>query len=275
MHNRQAVNLIEPKHPYLSIRRQCELLGVCRSNYYYTPAIESKINLELMRLMDIEYTQHPFYGSRRMSVILKSKGYEVNRKRVQRLMRLMGLEAIYPKPKTSLKHKEHKIYPYLLRKFLIDRPNQVWSSDITYVPMANGFMYLSAVIDWYSRYVLSWTVSNTLDSEFCLEALDNALKLGKPEIFNSDQGTQFTCNAFTRRLKESNIKISMDGRGRALDNIFIERLWRSVKYEDLYLKNYISGKDLYHGLNNYFSFYNKERPHQSLNYKTPVEIHLN
>jgi putative transposase len=227
-----------------------------------------------MRLMDIEYTRHPFYGSRRLTVFLKKSGYQINRKRIQRLMRIMGLEAIYPKPKLSQKNKEHRIYPYLLRGVLIDRPNQVWSTDITYIPIANGFMYLVAVIDWYSRYVISWELSNTLDSAFCLTALNKSLKLGKPEIFNTDQGTQFTCNAFTGILEKANINISMDGRGRALDNIFIERLWRSVKYEDIYLKNYFSGIDLRQGMESYFSFYNNERPHQSLKYKTPTEIYV-
>jgi len=224
--------------------------------------------------MDIEYTRHPFYGSRRLTVFLKKSGYQINRKRIQRLMRIMGLEAIYPKPKLSQKNKEHRIYPYLLRGVLIDRPNQVWSTDITYIPIANGFMYLVAVIDWYSRYVISWELSNTLDSAFCLTALNKSLKLGKPEIFNTDQGTQFTCNAFTGILEKANINISMDGRGRALDNIFIERLWRSVKYEDIYLKNYFSGIDLRQGMESYFSFYNNERPHQSLKYKTPTEIYV-
>ena len=226
-----------------------------------------------MRLIDRQYTRTPFYGSRRLSVWLGNQGFDVNRKRIQRLMRLMGLEAIYPRPNTSRPAKAHRIYPYLLRNVEIVRPNQVWSTDITYVPMNGGFMFLVAVIDWYSRYVLSWRISNTLDAEFCLEALDAALKRGCPEIFNTDQGSQFTCSDFTGRLATAGIKISMDGRGRALDNIFIERLWRSVKYEDIYLKNYGTGGALHTGMSRYFRFYNPERPHQALKYSTPLSVY--
>lgn len=258
----------------MSIRHQCELLELNRSSYYYSAVQESAENLELMKQIDAEYTRHPFYGSRRMRDFLRRAGIAVNRKRIQRLMRLMGLEAIYPKAKTSEKNPEHKIYPYLLRGVSIDHPNQVWSTDITYVPMFEGFMYLVAVIDWYSRYVLSWTISNTLEAEFCLEALEHSLKGRKPEIFNTDQGVQFTSQAFTGRLETEKIRISMDGRGRALDNIFVERLWRSVKYEDIYLKDYLTGMELYQGMNDYFSFYNEERPHQSLKSKTPAEVYF-
>lgn len=226
-----------------------------------------------MRLIDRQYTRTPFYGSRRLAVWLGNQGFDVNRKRIQRLMRLMGLEAIYPRPNTSKSAKAHRIYPYLLQNVEIVRPNQVWSTDITYVPMNGGFMFLVAVIDWYSRYVLSWRISNTLDAEFCLEALDAALKRGCPEIFNTDQGAQFTCSDFTGRLVSSGIKISMDGRGRALDNIFIERLWRTVKYEDIYLKNYGTGGELYTGMSRYFRFYNTERPHQALKYSTPLSVY--
>ncbi len=235
--------------------------------------MESELNLRLMRAIDEIYTEYPFYGSRRIIVELKRKSFGINRKRVQRLMRVMGLEAIYPKPKTTYRNKKHKVYPYLLRGILIDRPNQVWSTDITYIPLQEGFMYLTAVIDWFSRYVISWRLSNTLDSDFCVEALQDALNTGTPDIFNTDQGVQFTSYDFTNCLKSAGIKISMDGKGRALDNIFVERLWRSVKYENVYLKDYRNGADLHYGMEDYFSFYNMKRPHQSLEYKVPAEIH--
>lgn len=227
-----------------------------------------------MRLIDAEYLQHPFYGWRRMTVYLQKEGYAVNHKRVRRLMGKMGLQAIYPKPRTSQAAQRHKIYPYLLCDLAITRVNQVWSCDITYVPMRRGFMYLVAVIDWFSRYVLSWQLSNTLDSEFCLDALQQALCLGKPEIWNTDQGAQFTAHAFTSALEKAEIRISMDGKGRALDNIFIERLWRSVKYENIYLHDYETVPLLYTGLDNYFRFYNEKRSHQSLGYLTPAEVHF-
>jgi putative transposase len=265
--------LIERDHPQLSVRRQCELLGLNRSTLYYQPATESALNLELMRLIDEQYLQTPFYGWPRMTAHLHRLGYQVNGKRIRRLMQLMGLQALFPKPKTTVSAKEHHVYPYLLRHLVIDRPNQVWSADITYVPMTQGFMYLVAVIDWYSRYVLAWALSNTLDGTFCLSALAHALTHGRPTIFNTDQGVQFTASAFTTALTTAGIQISMDGRGRALDNIFIERLWRSVKYEDLYLKTYASVPDLEGGLTRYFRFYNDERPHQSLAYRTPAEVH--
>ena len=267
------LSLIEPKHDQISIRRQCELLGINRSRYYYTPSKESEYNLQLMKIIDEIYTEFPFYGSRRMVVCLERMSLFVNRKRVQKLMRTMGLEAIYPKPKTSVRNKEHKVYPYLLRGFLIDSPNQVWSTDITYIPIQGGFMYLTAIIDWFSRYVISWRISNTMDCDFCVEALEDALETGKPEIFNTDQGVQYTSKNFTGCLESAGIKISMDGKGRALDNVFVERLWRSVKYENIYPKDYQTGEELYHGLDQYFTFYNSTRPHQSLDYKVPADVH--
>ena len=225
-------------------------------------------------MIDEQYLKEPVWGSRSMTTFLRRKGWKINRKRVQRLMRKMGLEAVYPKPKTSKPHPEHKIYPYLLRGLTIDRPNQVWATDITYVPMHRGFMYLVAVIDWYSRKVLSWRISNTLDADFCVEALEEALRIhGCPEIFNTDQGSQFTSAEFTGKLKEHNIKISMDGRGRYQDNIFIERLWWTVKYHYLYLRTFDNGAELRQGLNNWFAFYNQERFHQSLGDKTPDEVY--
>lgn len=266
--------LIEPHHPSLSIRRQCELLGLNRSTYYWQPAGESQLNLELMRLIDQEYTRAPFYGYRKMTVRLnRQHNYAVNHKRVARLMRKMGLQAIFPGPRTSFPDQQHKKYPYLLRKLKIQRPNQVWSADITYVPMPHGFMYLVAVMDWFSRYVLAWQLSNTLDGTFCLAALRQALQHGQPEIFNTDQGVQFTARAFTRQLETAGIQISMDGRGRVFDNIFVERLWRSVKYEDIYLKEYATVLALDGGLTDYFDLYNHERPHQSLEYQVPADVH--
>ncbi len=257
----------------MSVRRQCELLGLSRSSLYYEPAGETPEDLRLMRRIDEQYTACPFYGSRRMTRWLIEQGEEVNRKRVQRLMRTMGLEAIYPKPRLSTAGKGHKIYPYLLRGVAIERADQVWSTDITYVPMTAGFMYLAAVIDWYSRYVIAWRLSNTLDGSFCLEMLEEALKGGKPEIFNTDQGVQFTAEAFTGCLEGAGVAVSMDGRGRALDNVFVERLWRSVKYEDIYIRGYEAVPELHQGLGRYFAFYNDERPHQSLGYRTPAAVY--
>jgi putative transposase len=257
----------------LSVRRQCELLGLNRSTFYYEPAGETPENLRLMRLIDEQYMACPFYGSRRMAEWLTQRGEEVNRKRVQRLMRIMGLEAIYPKPKLSAAGRGHKIYPYLLRGVAIERPDQVWSADITYVPMASGFMYLAAVIDWFSRYVIAWKLSNTLDGSFCTEMLDEALEGGRPEVFNTDQGVQFTAGAFTGRLESAGVAVSMDGRGRALDNVFVERLWRSVKYEDIYIRGYEAVSELLWGLTRYFAFYNDERLHQSLGYRTPAAVY--
>jgi putative transposase len=257
----------------LSVRQQCALLGLARSSCYYTPQADTEDDLCLKRLIDEQYLRTPFYGSRRMTVYLQGLEHEVNRKRVQRLMREMGIEALYPK-KTTVPAEGHKRYPYLLRRLQIVRVNQVWSTDITYVPMRRGFMYLVALLDWYSRYVLAWRVSNTLDTGFCLEALDEALERhGTPEIFNTDQGSQFTSEAFTGRLEAARIAISMDGRGRALDNVFVERLWRTVKYEDIYLKDYATADELIEGLGRYFEFYDHERPHQALEYRTPGEVY--
>jgi putative transposase len=266
--------LIEYEHAALSIRRQCELVGLNRSTFYYEPAQESALNLELMRVIDEQYLKTPFYGWPRMLTCLQRQGYAVNHKRVRRLMQKMGLQAIYPKPKTTVANSQHKVYPYLLRDLEITNVNQVWSADITYIPMARGFMYLVAVIDWYSRYVLAWQLSNTLDGGFCLDALQQALLRGKPAIFNTDQGVQFTASEFTGCLAQAEIQISMDGKGRALDNIFIERLWRSVKYEDIYLKDYVTVPALVRGLDSYFQLYNDDRPHQSLAYRTPAEVHF-
>jgi putative transposase len=265
--------LVEPDHPDLSVRRQCELLGLSRASLYYEPAAETPENLRLMRLLDEEYTAHPFLGSRRLTKWLVERGEEVNRKRVQRLMRLMGLEAIYPKPKLSAAGRGHRIYPYLLRDVCIQRPDQVWSADITYVPLACGFMYLAAILDWYSRYVIAWRLSNTLDGSFCLEMLEEALQRGRPEVFNTDQGVQFTAQAWTGRLESAGVAVSMDGRGRCLDNVFVERLWRSVKYEDIYLWRYEAVPELRHGLGRYFRYYNEERLHQSLDYRTPATVY--
>jgi putative transposase len=267
---------LETDQPGLSLRRQCELIGLNRSSYYYQPIPESPLNLTLMRLIDEQYLRTPFYGYLKMTEYLRQKKeYQVNHKRVYRLMTQMGLRAVAPRPHTSRPNPAHKIYPYLLRGVEITHCNQVWSADITYVPMQRGFMYLVAVLDWYSRYVLSWEVSNTLDGDFCLLALERALQRGQPEIFNTDQGSQFTANAFTARLEKAQIKISMDGKGRAFDNIFIERLWRTVKYENIYLSDYDTGLDLVVGLANYFDFYNHERFHQSLAYRTPVQVYGN
>lgn len=259
---------IEPNHSTLSMSRQCVLLGLARSSWYYEPCGETTENLELMRRIDEEYTRHPFYGSRKMAEL-----FGVNRKRVQRLMRLMGIEAVGPKRRTTKPGRGHKIYPYLLRNVEILRPDQVWSSDITYIPLRHGFLYLVAVMDWFSRYVLSWRLSNTLEGSFCVEALDEALSISRPEVFNSDQGSQFTAIQFTKRLERLNVAISMDGKGRCLDNVFIERLWRSVKYEEVYLKDYADGWDAEQQLSRYFEFYCEERIHQSLGYQTPAMIY--
>jgi putative transposase len=265
--------LVEVDHPELSVRHQCELLGLNRSTFYYEPTGAAPEDLRLMRLIDELYTAWPIYGSRKITEELTHRGEEVNRKRVQRLMREMGLEAIYPKPRLSAAGRGHKIYPYLLRGVKIERPDQVWSADITYVPLPTGFMYLAAVIDWYSRYVLAWRLSNTLDGAFCLEMLEEALKGGRPGVFNTDQGVQFTAEAFTGRLLSAGVAVSMDGRGRALDNVFVERLWRTVKYEDIYIRGYETVAELLRGLRRYFAFYNQERLHQSLGYETPAEVY--
>lgn len=266
--------LIDVAHPELSLRRQCDLLGLNRSAWYYTPTSESPENLHLMRLIDEQYTRTPFYGWPRMTAYLREDlGLVVNHKRVQRLMQMMGIQALYPKPRTTVPDASHRIYPYLLRGVAITYPNQVWSADITYIPMAQGFMYLVAILDWFSRYVVTWQLSNTLDGLFCLDALQAALQQRQPEIFNTDQGVQFTASAFTQTLTQAGVRISMDGRGRALDNIFIERLWRTVKYEHIYLMDYATVPELEAGLQSYFRFYNHERRHQSLDYRTPASVY--
>jgi putative transposase len=266
--------MIEFTNDDIPVSRQCELLGLSRSTLYYRAREISEFNLKIMNELDIQYLKTPFYGSRRMTVILQQKGYEVNRKRVQRLMKIMGIHAIYPGRNLSKACKNHEIYPYLLRDMAINYANQVWSSDITYIRLDGGFIYLVAIMDWYSRKVLSWEVSITLESDFCIRALESALmKYGNPEIFNTDQGVQFTDKRFTKILKSHGIKISMDGKGRASDNIFIERLWRSLKYEEVYLKNYESVKMALENLRRYFEFYNQERPHQALGYQTVDDVY--
>jgi len=266
---------VSPQEP-LTLTRQCALTGVTRSTIYapHPAATPGEQELTLLGLIDAEYTRHPFYGSRKITVYLRGRGYPINRKRVQRLMGILGLAGMAPGPNTSRPHPQHPVHPYLLRGVVVTRPNQVWSTDITYIRLARGFVYLMAVIDWYSRKVLAWRVSNTLESGFCVDGLEHALqRYGIPEIFNTDQGCQFTADAFTGVLKARGIAISMDGRGRALDNIFVERLWRSVKYEDVYLRGYATLSELQRGLTDYFVFYNTERIHQALNYVTPDEVY--
>jgi putative transposase len=257
----------------IPIRRLCQLLGISRSSYYYKPKGISDKDDKLMKLIDCQYLETPFYGARKMVICLMSQGYQVNRKQVRRLMSLMGLKAIYRRPRTSNPVSGHKIYPYLINSLQVTRPNQVWAADITYIPMQHGFLYLVAIIDWYCRYVLAWRLSNTLDTGFCVETLKEALEHGKPEIFNTDQGSQFTSEAFTRILEQHQIKISMDGKGSYNNNLFIERLWRTVKYEEVYLKAYQNGRDARYNLDRYFRFYNTQRPHQSLDYCTPAEVY--
>lgn len=265
--------LIDMKHPLLSVLRQCDLIGLPRSSLYYRAQGEDAYSQQLMRLMDLQYTSHPYFGVRRMTAMLNRDGHAVNEKRVRRLMRLMGLEAIYPKPRTSLKNQANPVYPYLLKGLKIDHPDQVWATDITYIPMQRGWVYVAAVMDWFSRYVLSFELSITLDNSFCVEALKSALGLGTPQIFNSDQGSQFTSEAFTGVLKSAGIRISMDGVRRAYDNIFVERLWRSLKYEEVYLRDYGTIPEARRGIGEWFEFYNHRRPHQSLAYRTPAEIY--
>lgn len=266
--------MIEPGYIKIPIARQCTLLGLSRTGYYYQPVGESPLNLHLMNVIDEQYTRMPFYGVEKMTAWLIRQGFEVNIKRTRRLMRKMGLEAIYPKPHLSISSAEHKKYPYLLRDLKIEQPDRVWCTDITYIKMAQGFLYLTAIMDWFSRYVLAWQISNTLDVTFCLDALDRALAISQPEIFNSDQGVQFTSSEFTGRLQSAGIKISMDGRGRVFDNIFVERLWRSVKYEEVYVHSYESVNDARKGLQRYFQLYNRERLHESLGYRTPHEVYF-
>lgn len=272
---REKRELIEPVQNMISISRQCELLDINRSSYYYCPQNESSYNLILMKLIDEQYTLRPFYGVPRMTAWLKRGRHLVNPKRVRRLMRLMGLEAIYPKPRLSQSFPGHKRYPYLLKGLVIDHSDQVWCSDITYIRLLHGFVYLTVVMDWFSRYMLSWDLSITLDKEFCLKALEKALSVSKPEIFNTDQGAQFTSVEFTGRLEDAGIRISMDGRGRVYDNIFVERLWRTVKYEEIYLHDYRTVLEARERLALYFHFYNTERLHKSLGYQTPYEVYFN
>ena len=267
--------MIHPSHSDLGIAGQCRLLNISRSSFYYKKKPVKPEDLKLMRLIDEQYLKTPCWGSRSMRNHLRRLGYKVNRKRVQRLMRIIGIEAIYPKPRTSRPHPQHRVYPYLLRDLTVDRPNQVWAADITYVPMNRGYMYLVAVMDWYSRKILSWRVSNTLDSDFCVDALTEALsRYGRPEIFNTDQGAQFTSRAFTNLLKEHKVAISMDGRGRVQDNIFIERFWWTLKYQYLYLWSFNNGTELRQGLSYWIDLYNRERSHQALDDLTPDEVYF-
>lgn len=267
--------MLDSHHKHLSVRKQCALLNLRRSNLYYQVSDETPENIELMRLLDEEYTRYPFKGVLRMVEYLKDLGHKVNQKRVRRLLRQMGIMAIYPQKNLSQAHPAHKKYPYLLKGLLINKVNQVWCTDFTYIRLNKGFIYLVAVMDWYSRYVLSWRLSNSMDASFCVEALEDALLMhGKPEIFNSDQGSQYTSDDFTGLLLANNIQISMDGRGRAFDNIFIERLWRSVKYEDVYIKDYGNITEAKSSLDKYFQFYNYERQHQGLENKKPAEIYF-
>ena len=262
--------MVDPKHGGLSITRQCRLVSIARSSYYYEGRGESPLNLELMRLIDEQFLETPFYGSRQMTRWLRRQGYTVSRKRIRRLMRMLGLQAVFQRPRTSQPHPEHKIYPYLLRDLAITRPNQVWCADVTYIPLERGFLYLVAVMDWSSRKVLSWRLSNTLEPSFCVEALEEALgRNGVPEIFNSDQGSQFTSLDFTDVLKAAGVRISMDGKGRWMDNVFIERLWRSLKYEQVYLAEYTTGTEARAGIGWWMDFYNERRPHSSLGDRTP------
>ena len=265
---------IDPQHQKISVQRQCDLLGVARASYYYQPQSESAQNLLYMRLLDEQYTAHPFYGVRKMTVQLQLKNHAVGPKRVRRLLRTMGLMAVYPKPHLSLNPLEHRRFPYLLKGLEIVRPNQVWSTDITYIRLRGGFVYLAAIIDWYSRYVIDWELSISLEADFCVALLERALTTQQPEIFNTDQGVQFTSGRFQAPLLAANVRLSMDGRGRAFDNIFVERLWRSVKYEDVYLKDYQYVPEVRHGMGQYFPFYNNHRIHQSLDYRTPYAVHF-
>lgn len=259
----------------LTISKQCELLGISRSSYYYEPISVSERDLRLMKMIDEQYISTPFYGSRLMKECLKRKGEVVNRKKVRRLMIQMGLEAIYQRPKTTFGNKEHYKFPHLLKDLKIDKPNQVWGTDITYIPTESGYLYLAAILDLFSRYVLSWGLSDSLESDFCVDVLEMALNTGKiPQILNSDQGTQYTSKAHTQLLQNHGVSISMSGKGKCWDNIFVERLWRSLKYEEVYLGNYVDGKEAKLGIDRYFSFYNNVRMHQSLDYKTPSEIHF-
>ena len=268
---RQA--MIDRGHKQLSLVRQCTLLNISRASVYYRPVSTRAEDLELMARMDRQYLKTPFYGSRRMKAWLLAEGYLVSRSKVRRLMRLMGLEAIYRRPNTSKPAPGHRVYPYLLKGVDVNRVDQVWAADITYIPMAQGFLYPVAIMDWHSRHVLAWKLSNTMDTDFCVTALEAALGKGRPEVFNTDQGAQFTSDAFTQTLQERGIRVSMDGKGRYLDNIFVERLWRSIKYEEVYLKAYQTVAEARVGINAYLEFYNRRRPHQSLGYRTPAQVY--
>lgn len=272
---KERIKLIDQQSAELSIVKQCGLLEVHRSGFYYQPKEESEENLKIMELLDKQYFKTPFYGCRKMTVWLQNQGFVVNRKRIKRLMKILNWQTIYREPRTTICAPGHKIYPYLLKDLKIDRKNQVWATDITYIPMEKGFMYLCAIVDLYTRKVLNWSVSNSMSADWCVEVLHETINIyGKPEIFNTDQGAQYTSYGHTKTLKDHGILISMDGKGRALDNIFVERLWRSVKYENIYLQSYRNGMELYQGLKKYFNFYNKERFHESLNYKTPEECYM-
>jgi len=274
MNRTERLALVDHDDPILPVAAQCRLLRVARSTLYYQPVLASANDLAVMRRIDELHLEYPFYGSRRMAVVLRDDGWLVNRKRAQRLMRVMGLEAIYQQPNTSQPHPDHKVYPYLLRGLAIDRPNQVWCADITYIPMAKGFVYLVAVMDWFSRRVLAWRLSITMETDFCVAALREAMERhGRPAIFNTDQGVQFTSAVFLDELSSQSVRISMDGKGRFLDNIFIERLWRSLKYEEVYIKAYGSVAEARQGIGGWLGFYNEKRPHQALGYRTPRVVH--
>lgn len=265
---------IDAEHSELSVSRQCVLVGLARSSYYYSAMVTERAeNLRLMRQIDELYLKRPFYGYRRITGWLRELGWHMNEKRVARLMRVMGLQAVVPGPHTSRRHPEHRIYPYLLRGVTIRAPDEVWCADITYVPMRQGFLYLVAVMDWYSRYVLAWELSNMLEADFCLAALERSLEEGTPGIFNTDQGSQFTSEDFTSCLEDAGVRVSMSGRGRVMDNLFVERLWRTVKYEEIYLRDYLDGSQARQGLARYFSFYNTQRPHQALGNRTPADVY--
>ena len=266
--------LVEPGNNLLTVGQQCNLLDIARSSYYFSPQGLNTEDIFVMNAIDKIYTKYPFYGSPKITDALRRQGYQYNHKRIARLMRIMGIQALYPKRNLSKQNQGHRVFPYLLRNKKIERKDQVWSTDITYIPMRCGFAYLVAVIDWYSRYVLSWEISNTLDVHFCVAAVEEALRQTKPEIFNTDQGSQFTSDIFVNTIISNDIALSMDSKGRALDNVFIERLWRSLKYEDIYIKDYETMPELYQGINSYFYFFNNERSHQSLNYMTPAEVYF-
>lgn len=270
--SKKKAQLIDPNNKDLSISRQAKLLWVSRSSFYYAPKINLQ-DLEIMHRMDEIYTKHPYYGTRRLKVLLNQEGYSIGRQHIGTLMKKLWLETLYPKKKTSIQNKNHKTYPYLLRWVKITKPNHVWSTDITYIRLSQGWVYLTAVIDWFSRYILSWETSISLESSFCQEALRESLTISTPQIFNTDQWSQFTCLDFLKILKDDDIQISMDGKGRCLDNVFVERLWRTIKQEEVYLKEYTDPLDAYSNLKEYINFYNHERPHSSLNYKTPAQVY--